>query len=265
MLGIFTVVTTIHQQNVTKQQRDEDQRIARDQRQLNKNIADEQYQSQIFDAFIKETGELLEKNNGSLKYNSVTASVARAKTLNVLHQLGPQHNSRIIRFLYEAGQLLETPENRPLDLSAAELRDIDFRRLLLANESLDKISLAGVLLHNVTFTASVNFGNAYIFYTELMQAHCIEAHFVQAILLHSTFSHANAKSAAFYRANLTDVDFSFANLYNADFADTQITDSELWSALSIRDALLPNGTIARDPNLIKNGEADCNISLVDHW
>ncbi|CAF5168968.1 unnamed protein product, partial [Rotaria sp. Silwood1] len=72
-------------------------------------------------------GRLLEKNNGSLTSNEVAATLARAKTLNIFRQLDAQRNIRIIRFLYEAKQLSEIHENRPLDLSTTKLPDIDFR------------------------------------------------------------------------------------------------------------------------------------------
>jgi uncharacterized protein YjbI with pentapeptide repeats len=81
----------------------------------------------------------------------------------------------------------------------------------------------------------------------------------------SIFIHANARETTFNGADLTNVNFSLANLHKADFTNTSITESQLRSALSIRDARLPNGTLGRDSNLIKNGHADCNISFVDHW
>ncbi|CAF2063444.1 unnamed protein product [Rotaria magnacalcarata] len=409
LLGVFSIVITVHQQNMAKQEWEEDQQIAQQQLQLERNLATDESLNKLFYTFIRETGALLEKYNGSLSCNPIVASLIRAKTLKVFGELEPQRNIRIIRFLYESGQIRETREHRALDLSRAELRDVDFRHLAINGKHLHHISLAGTFLSNALFigidmkhanfssthlenvdfsftklenvdfssaqlenvnfsyadlrnvnfyntklrkveysstelweanfasgvllyvdfsftllsnvkfsftslinanfsnaslvdinfrssrldyvnfssanvrkvdftsaqlrnvnfvtivSASVNFSYANISYTNFMRAHCVGAYFARAILFHSTFSYANAKSTVFYRANLTDVEFSFANLYNADFADTQMTDSELWSALSIRDALLPNGTIARDPNLIKNGEADCNISLVNHW
>ncbi|CAF5019960.1 unnamed protein product [Rotaria magnacalcarata] len=42
-------------------------------------------------------------------------------------------------------------------------------------------------------------------------------------------------------------------------------DTQLESALSIQDAVLPNETLAHDENLIKNGKADCNTSLISDW
>jgi hypothetical protein len=54
------------------------------------------------------------------------ATRARVKTLNIFRQIHPQHNIRIIRFLYEAGQLIEAPEHHSLDLSKVELHDTKF-------------------------------------------------------------------------------------------------------------------------------------------
>jgi uncharacterized protein YjbI with pentapeptide repeats len=102
-------------------------------------------------------------------------------------------------------------------------------------------------------------------HTNFTRTRCTAAHFDQADLSHSIFWNVNAKGAYFDRADLTNVNFSRSNLHETDFNNTKVTDSQLFSALSIRDARLPNGTLARDPNLINNGQADCNISLVKNW
>ena len=99
--------------------------------------------------------------------------------------------------------------------------------------------------------------------------------FVNCICNNVDFTYANLNNASFYGAalygtnfsftNLQKADFSFANLYKADFSNSNITDSQLRSALSIRDAKLPNGTLGQGYNLVKNGDANCNITLVQDW
>jgi uncharacterized protein YjbI with pentapeptide repeats len=79
------------------------------------------------------------------------------------------------------------------------------------------------------------------------------------------FSYANLENASFRGATLDESNFLCANLQEADFTNTTITDSQLRSALSIRDAKLPNGTLGHGHNLVKNGDADCNITLVKDW
>ena len=108
MLGIFTVVITINQQNAAKQQRVDDQKAAEANRRVEREIATERYRDDILDAYIKDMGELFEKHNGSLISNQVPMTLARAKTLNILRQLDPQRNIRVIRFLHESEQLCGT-------------------------------------------------------------------------------------------------------------------------------------------------------------
>jgi uncharacterized protein YjbI with pentapeptide repeats len=79
------------------------------------------------------------------------------------------------------------------------------------------------------------------------------------------FRYANLKNSSFHSAIWTEANFSLANLQNTDFTNSTITDSQLQSALSIQNAKLPNGTLGLGRNLVKNGDANCNISLADHW
>ncbi|CAF3791787.1 unnamed protein product, partial [Adineta steineri] len=227
MLGVFTVVFTIHQQNVTSRQRVEDRQLARQQwledqnasrlqRQQELDIANnqsdanrrsvevqkeqekERYRNDVLVAYIREIGDLLKESNGSLTTNPLTATLARVKTLNVFRQLDPPRNMHIIRFLYEADQLTNTDNHISLDLSKAELYNIDF----------------GALFNNV---------------------------------------------------DLTNANFTGANLHEAKFIGTIITDKQLRSALSIRDARLPNGTLGQNKKLLRNGNADCNSTLTNTW
>lgn len=110
-----------------------------------------------------------------------------------------------------------------------------------------------------------NFTRAKMPYTNFLQTRRIIASFDYADLSMSTFLHANLKNARFYENNLTTVNFSHANLQKTEFLQTRIEDSQLRSALSIRDARLPDGSLGKDPNLVKNGEADCNSSPRDSW
>ncbi|CAF2134552.1 unnamed protein product [Rotaria magnacalcarata] len=275
-LGVFTVVITLQQQSAAKQQRDEDRTAAelqraedrnasrlqrfedrnasQEQRQLERDLDDQRYKNGMFDTYIKEMGKLLQENNGSLTLNRVTATLARVKTLNIFRQLDGQRNIRVIRFLYEAEQLTETQENRSLDLSTAKLLDIDFHNTAVDEKSWDQLSLT-----------SAYFNNATAYWSNFKQVTCVGARFDDTNLSGSTFWHANAKRTSFKRVDLTKVEFTGANLYKADFNGTNITDGQLQSALSIHDALLQDGTLAQDRNLIDNGQADCNISLIDSW
>ena len=79
------------------------------------------------------------------------------------------------------------------------------------------------------------------------------------------FSYANLKSSSFLGATLNGTNFTLTNLQKVDFTNATIDDSQLQSALSIRDAILPNGTLGRDHNLVRNGDPNCNITITKHW
>ncbi|CAF5051250.1 unnamed protein product, partial [Rotaria sp. Silwood1] len=128
VLAIFTFVISIQQEDAARQQRDLDKSLsaaeqhkAEAERVLQRNITAEKYKNELFDTYIKEIGQMLEKYNGSLLSNDVAVMLIRAKTLNMFRRLDPQHNIYIIRFLYEAQLHDEIRENRSLNLSTAKL------------------------------------------------------------------------------------------------------------------------------------------------
>lgn len=214
MLGIFTVVITIHQQNAVKMQRAEDQNTARQQRELERELANDRYQSQVLDTYIKEIGDLLKESNGSLTSNQVTATIARVKTLNIFRQLDPRRNTRIIRFLYEAGQLTSTVKQTPLDLSTAELDGIDLSQAAIDGR-MQNISLAGAYVHNTNF----------------MDANIEYVNFSRARLFNATFSHAKLYGADYFRITLSNnTDFSYAQLYKANFSSVTLHNANFSNA-----------------------------------
>jgi len=101
--------------------------------------------------------------------------------------------------------------------------------------------------------------------TNFVRSRRLIANFDTFDLSHSVFRYTNVKDARFYGKTLSSVDFSHANLQKTSFNNTFLIESQLQSALSIRDALLPNGTFGRDRNLIINGKGNCNSSLMKSW
>ena len=89
--------------------------------------------------------------------------------------------------------------------------------------------------------------------------------FVECTFHSIDFSYANLEGSSFRGAVLNKSNFTLANLQKVDFTNTTIDDSQLQSALSIRDAILPNGTLGRGQNLVRNGDANCNVTLTKEW
>lgn len=117
----------------------------------------------------------------------------------------------------------------------------------------------------MTILDSANFIRATLFNTNFENTSLIKADFSYANLTNSSFKNSNLKHAIFEEADLTHVNFSGANLYKTNLIGTNISDHQLHSALSIQDAILPNGTRSHNENLLKNGQANCHVSLGDTW
>ncbi|CAF3855415.1 unnamed protein product [Rotaria magnacalcarata] len=160
--------------------------------------------------------------------------------------------------IFSSGQLFNVQYSSAKFLNAkflsAELHTINFAFVHIEYSNFSSTTLA-----------STDFNEAQMSGTDLRRTTCVAARFDYANLSQSNFGGANVKRTSFHKTDLTNVNFSDTNLYKSNFTETKITDSQLKSTLSIQDALLPNGTLAHDSNLIKNGQADCNISLLDSW
>ncbi|CAF0923488.1 unnamed protein product [Adineta steineri] len=118
---------------------------------------------------------------------------------------------------------------------------------------------------SLAILGSTGFRSIKASYTDFRQITAVSIDFYSAILKHSTFIGANIKHTKFNVANLNNVTFSRANLYKVDFSGSNVADEQLQSAFSIHDNILSNKTHSRDMNLIRNGIANCNTSLVDPW
>jgi uncharacterized protein YjbI with pentapeptide repeats len=71
---------------------------------------------------------------------------------------------------------------------------------------------------------------------------------------------SNLINTDFTRANVSMIDLSHSNMFNAN-----INDEQLHSAFSIENTILPNGTIAHDIPLVRNGDANYNENIKQHW
>ncbi|CAF3805872.1 unnamed protein product [Rotaria magnacalcarata] len=253
-LGVFTVIITFQQQNAAKQQRDEDRKSSELQREQEKSLEEQRYKNEALDTFIKDMGKLLKENNGFLTANRVTATLARVKTLNILRELDAQRNMRVIRFLYEANQLAEVDGHSPLDLSAAELRDMNFRRLSIIKMKITNLSLTGVFLSNATF-AGVDME-----YVDFATNH--------ATLQNVDFSYANINYADFSSAQLLNVNFSFAILPSANFGGTAASYVEFRRATCIAvlfsSAILSESSF-RHSNIKHASFEDAKLNNVDFF
>ncbi|CAF4615247.1 unnamed protein product [Rotaria socialis] len=283
MLGVFTIVTTFHQQKMAREQRLEDLNESRYQRLedlnetrnqrledlnetrnqrledlnetrnqrllgegLQRELATKRYQDDLLVAYINAMAKLLEKYMGSLISNNVASTIARVKTLTTFRQLDAQHNFQIIRFLYEAKQLTDTPENRSLDLSAAELFDIDFRNASIKKKLLHNLSLTDVFLMNATFIGlqmeHIGFAGTEFDIANFSLGRINHSNFSFTIFQNANFSCTILSNTIFANAELKHINFSYTQLDNVDFSLAKL-DILNYSSANILNVVFKSGSV----------------------
>ncbi|CAF4763973.1 unnamed protein product [Rotaria socialis] len=85
--------------NISAEQRD----ISEKQRKHGLDIQIQQYRNTLLVEYIREIGQMLERNQGSLANNTIIATLARVQTLSIVRQFDSHGKAQIIQFLYEAG------------------------------------------------------------------------------------------------------------------------------------------------------------------
>lgn len=226
VLGISALVVSIQQQESAKKQREQDLVSSELQRQLERNLTDEKYKNELFGTYIKEIGEFLKETNGSLASHEVMATIARAKTLTIFRQVDAQRNIRIIRFLYEAGQITHLQNKSSLDLSTAELQNIDFSYAAINKRKLEKLSLAGAFLTNATFVnvvmQHINLSNAQLDHSDFSLTELDDIHLSFSELDNANFSFSKLRTIHFSSSSLKNADFSFITIMNTNMRASQL-------------------------------------------
>ncbi|CAF4541571.1 unnamed protein product, partial [Rotaria sp. Silwood2] len=283
--------------DIAEERRIQENIIAEKQRNLSEQqrahelkIAQEQLRDSLLVNYMNDIGLLLKNNNGSLTSDSVTAILARAKTLVAIQQLDAARNAFLIQFLYEAKQLINGAN--PLDISDADLNGIDLSSETIFHKKLHNLSLTGTVLRNVSFSkcdlSYANFSGSdlrdarfietKLDYVDFSRSSIVRTDFSDAVLRFAdmekiNFFKANLRLATLLNTKLADAFFFQANVSMANFsfsimsAKTNISNEQLLSSASIRGAVLPNGSvITQDPNLLRNGNANCdNHSSMSDW
>ncbi|CAF3688965.1 unnamed protein product [Rotaria sp. Silwood1] len=98
MIGVFTVVTTVLQQKLSYQQREQDKEDARLFRQQSERQADNLRIETVFDNYVNDVSELLTMKNQTQNLVHI-----RTKTLPSLRQLDAERKQHLFLFLYESG------------------------------------------------------------------------------------------------------------------------------------------------------------------
>ncbi|CAF0956175.1 unnamed protein product [Rotaria sordida] len=245
MLGLATLMLTIQNTTDAKENRKKDLDIAQREREQTGYLADEERQDNRLAEYLNDISTLMFSNQ-------TLDPLLRAKTLSVLRQVDVKRKREIILFLYEA-KLIRTDINSGIPIVSLEdvnLDNVDFNDLRSPYTQLTSnfyyhthMALRGVSLRNASFQRRT------LYRSDFAQTDCTHADFSSVDLLDVDFSYAKLVECNFENAR-----FDSTNLQNANLSQSNITDEQLATALTYQGAILPNGTVAKNKNLLINDE-----------
>ena len=233
-------------------------------------FADNIQKDLVLSNYVREISDLFLLYNFSFTHE-LLVSVVRPKTLVALRQLDAARKAYLIAFLYDSHLLTRNNSTdiknhqEPVELTGALLDRIDMSVSVPSTDRrawLGSISLAGASMTNSSF----------------INRDMVKADFTDVYADDTDFTGADIAYARFYRASLKGVNFEFTSMPGIDFTKADLTGAvnidygSLDRAISFAGTILPNGTKARDRNLLKNSDAEmaydseCDDgSLPEHW
>ena len=264
LIGIATVIISIVQLEIARQQRAHDFRIAIDQREQDLQIADNLQKDRVLADYIEQVSRLMITPNFTLA-DTLFGNVIRAKTLIAIRQLDSKGKAHLIKFLYETHMIRERQAN--VKLSDADLDQIDlstrFNRYRIEGDQVNPL-------------IDVAFKRLSLNYASFAYQTIKGGTFGESSLIGANFTGCRLSSVSFVRSILRNADFRHSSIgegvdfKQADLTDAIIPEQILREAVSIEGAILPNGTRGVLPNMLADGGAevsDCesNASMPSSW
>jgi uncharacterized protein YjbI with pentapeptide repeats len=266
MIGVFTIVTTVLQQKLSNQQREQDKHDSHLLREQSERLADNLQKESVLINYLNDVSNILMSEN----HTKILIHI-RTKTLTSLRQLDADRKRYLLLYLYECDLLYQDPDRQnPLGLkiSGADFNGIQFIGTIYNKCSFVRMNLFDVYLSNTSFN------DCYIDRSNFSYAKMSNAKFFNGILIRVTFKFSLLDNTCFchmklsimyfagatlFGANFTGsnwenatIDFINANLTGAILSDVQLTNSTL------ENAILPNKTWGpiQTKNLVINGDLD---------
>jgi uncharacterized protein YjbI with pentapeptide repeats len=185
-------------------------------------IASDKQREDALQAYFDRMSELLfEKNLRESKSDSEVRTMARARTLTVLHALDAERKGNLLQFLYEARLINIDVSDGIIDLSKVDL----------TRANLTEANLRYAIFYDADLRGA-NLGGA-----DLEGAIFYDAYLHGANLSNTDLSFANLTGADLTGADLTGADLSGANLFSAI-----ITTEQLDTATSLKGTIMPDGS-----------------------
>jgi hypothetical protein len=184
-LLIVPIVLALGGYLFTRSENQRRDRIAEDQRNLDRELADASRQDETLQTYLDGMSQLLTDKERPLRRaqpRDNLSTVARARTLTVLARLDFERKGSVMQFLYESGLIYK--DSLVLDLHGASLGEIylegaDLLDANLSDADLSWVNLSGARLLGANLHGA-NLGGAYLVEANLGQADLSEANLSEA-------------------------------------------------------------------------------------
>ena len=265
VFGVFTIIFTVQQDAFSVVARDQDQRLAAEQRKQN-----------IFDNCVDVVSEILLSPNFN-RSNIDHLQPIQVKVITALRRLDSSHKRDIIFYLY-ANKLIrnDLPPEFRLDLRGADLNGVEFVKSGKGSCILNDIFLSGILASNIVFSGceldrsnfegsimvQSQFYNCSLGFAKLSDVNLEYAVFQGNMFWRTIFAGSSLLRSSFAHSTLFFVDFT-----NTDIFGSNITTDQLFGVHStnittniVRNLRLPNGSVMmQSSQLVKDGGAEQEV------
>jgi len=270
-LLIVPIVLALGGYLFTRSENRRTQDIADQQRDLDRQIADDRRQDDTLQAYLDGMSQLLTDKDRPLheaQLGDSLSTIARARTLTVLSRLDGDRKRSVVQFLYEAkliskdravldlkeadlsganlseghlpGAYLRWTRLREANLCMTDLRDADLSEADLGGGDLRRTNLSNANLNGAGLREAdlrwANLPDADLSEPEPLTAKIVTADLSEADLREANLINANLSGARLVEANLRGADLRWAKLINAN-----VTNKQLAECASLEGATLPNG------------------------
>ena len=253
-IGIFTLVTSLQNRHIARQERDQDRRQAEDEQR-----------ETVYVSYINDISRFRDANIGNLTRNLDKLIYIRSKTLAALRTLDVERKKNILFFLKDS-LLLSAEETSVLfqaDFNGiriegdqckfsdviffgAHFNDVFFRHCLFEN----------VIFREISFRAS-DFTRSTFIHTQFIRCEMDEVNFHEAILSGSKFD-----GCSLGRADFTRVQFDSTVFTNVNLSAASVSSLHPMDFVEVKNSILPNGSFSRIESLRVPPQA---CESLDRW
>ncbi|UJR06639.1 hypothetical protein I4U23_010923 [Adineta vaga] len=254
VLGIATTVLSVQHAKLSEKNRENDLKIAWQERQQDAYLADQSENERILATYLHDISMMLLDKNMTLDKFHVVSSIIRAKTLTTLLQLDSKRKRQVIIFLYETKLIAKESDYPSINLFDAELDNLDMNLPKLRQSQYSVYNVLQIQLRGVSLINS-SFRYRNLDFSDFSQADLSSSDFSWTQLPHVDFRFALVNDVDFTKAKVSKAVFTYANLNRSNISDEQLS-----TVLTFQGAILPNGTTASLKNLLINGDAEYTCS-----